>query len=119
MEKESVFSKVTITVKHTKWGIIRYYVNASKFRFSLYKYDDDKLVEYLSNVHVEKSYRRHGIGNGVLKMAEDEARSHDSKYLMLKVLKTSWMHDWYERHGYENFCFDEDNQEYIWMKKYL
>lgn len=24
-----------------------------------------------------------------------------------------------ERHGYENFYSDEDNQEYIWMKKYL
>ena len=119
MEKESVFSNVTIKVKHTEWGIVRYYTDESKFRFAMYKYDDDKLAEYLSNVHVEKSYRHHGIGNGILKVAEDKARNHGSKYLMLRVLKDSWMHDWYNRHGYENFCPDEDSPEYIWMKKYL
>jgi GNAT superfamily N-acetyltransferase len=110
---------VNVGVNYTQWGTIRYYTEWSRFRFAMYNYDDDESTEYLSNVYVEKDYRGHGIGNGILKMAEDEASLLGSKYLMLRALKDSWMHDWYKRHGYEDFQIDEDFPEFIWMKKEL
>ena len=117
--EEDVFKTVNVGVNYTQWGIIRYYTEWSRFRFAMYKYDDNEIVEYLSNVYVEKQYRRKGFGNGILKLAEEEAISRGAKYLILRALRGSWMRDWYERHGYKGYQIDGDFTEYIWMKKEL
>ena len=113
MEKEQGFGTITISVNYTKWGIIRYYTDDTEFRFAMYKYDDNEIIEYLSNVYVEKQYRRKGLGNGILKLAEEEAISRGAKYLILRALRGSWMRDWYERHGYKGYQIDGDFPEYI------
>ena len=38
---------------------------------------------------------------------------------MLKVLDNSFMHEWYERHGFKDLIYDEEESEYIWMIKEL
>lgn len=120
MKKEKGFDTINISVDYTEWGIVRFYIDREHiYHFALYKYDDDKLTEYLSNVFVLNIKRREGLGNNILRLAEEEAISHGSKYLMLKAEKGSWVHSWYNRRGFMDFQDDEDNQEYIWMKKYL
>ena len=102
----------------TNWGTIRYYKN-SYCRFALYAYNDDESAIYLSNVNVKKSERGQGIGNKILKFANKGARKHNYSMICLKVLKSSWMHRWYGRHGYRDLSDDEENDDYIWMKHNL
>lgn len=112
------YKEMKIKKETTSWGII-YYYNSSYCRFALYAYDDDKNAIYLSNVKVKKSERGKGIGNKILKFANKEARKHKYSTICLKVLKSSWMHDWYARHGYRDLTNDEENDDYIWMKHNL
>lgn len=101
----------------TNWGTIYYYKN-SYCRFALYAYNDDSAI-YLSNVKVKKSERDQGIGNKILKFANKEARRRNYSMICLKVLKSSWMHSWYGRHGYRDLSYDEENDDYIWMEHTL
>ena len=39
--------------------------------------------------------------------------------ICLKVLKSSWVHDWYANHGYDDFCYDGEDNDYVWMKHAL
>jgi len=89
------------------------------FRFALYTYDDDPDTVYLSNVFVDEKYRRTGLGNIILEMATDIAKKMEFKTIILKVLKTSFVHEWYERHGYRDFVADSEDISYVWMKKEL
>ena len=107
---------MTVTKEITDWGIIYYYKNDC-CSFALYAYNDDKYSMYLSNVKVEESARGRGIGNKILELADKEARKYHYGVICLKVLKSSWVHDWYAKHGYKDFCYDEDN--YVWMKHTL
>ena len=112
--KESVMK---ITKETTDWGIIYYYKN-EYCRFALYAYNDDKDTIYLSNVRVKESMRGRGIGNKILNFANKKAKKQGRSAICLRVLKSSWMHDWYERHGYRDLCPDKDTK-YIWMKHTL
>ena len=102
----------------TNWGTICYYKN-SYCRFALYAYNDDESTIQLSNVKVKKSERGQGIGNKILKFANKEAKKHNYRIICLKVLKSSWMHSWYARHGYRDLSYDEENDDYIWMEHNL
>ena len=102
----------------TNCGKIYYYKN-TYCRFALYAYNDDESTIYLSNVKVKKSERGKGIGNRVLKFANKEAKKHNYSTICLKVLKISWMHSWYARHGYRDLEYDEENDDYVWMEHNL
>lgn len=106
-----------VTRENTDWGVV-YRYSEDNYRFALYAYDDDVKTMYLSNVRVEPAARKRGIGNEILAKAENEAKRHKADTICLKALRTSWVHDWYERHGYADFCYDED-ADYIWMKHRL
>lgn len=108
---------MNVTRENTDWGIV-YHYKGDNYRFALYVYDDDMKTMYLSNVKVESDARKHGIGNKILATAESEAKKHQAETICLKVLKSSWVHNWYERHGYNDFCYDED-EKYVWMKHKL
>ena len=82
-------------------------------------YDDDPDAVYLTSVFVKEQYRKLGLGNVILSMAEDIGKQLDAKVIMLNVLKNSFMHDWYERHGYSDFVVNDEDLNYIWMKKSL
>ena len=97
----------------TNWGTIHYYKN-SYCRFALYAYDDKSTI-YLSNIKVKKSERGKEIGNKILEFANKEARKHNYSTICLKALKSSWMHDWYAKHGYRDLSDDDENDDYIWL----
>lgn len=105
----------TKKIEYTDWGTI-YYFNYQDYNFALYIYDDDKQTAYLSNVKVEESSRGKGLGNVILTSAEQESIKLKVNLLCLKVLRSSWVHEWYKRHGFKDFFEDED-PKYIWMKK--
>ena len=107
-----------ITTKTNKdWGVVyQYYGN--NYRFALYTYNDEPDVTYLSNVRVDPKSRGRGIGDKILKDAEEMAIQHNSRVICLKVLINSWMHDWYSRHGFVDYADDEDSK-YVWMNKVL
>lgn len=106
------------TKEITDWGIIYYYKN-NCCRFALYAYNDDKHTMYLSNVKVEQPARGRGIGNKILGLADKEAKKYNYTTICLKVLKSSWIHDWYTNHGYSDFCCDGEDADYVWMKHTL
>ena len=46
-------------------------------------------------------------------------KKHNYSIICLKVLKSSWMHSWYARHGYRDLSDDESNDDYVWMEHNL
>lgn len=118
---EKIFEVVLspyVRTKNTDWGM-QYFYSGYDYTFALYVYNDDVKTMYLSNVFVSYFDRKQGIGNKILLMAETETRKHNANTICLKVLKSSWMHDWYKRHGYSDFREDEEDNEYIWMKHHI
>lgn len=109
---------MNITIETTDWGIVYYYRNYC-YRFALYTYNDDRDTIYLSNVNVRQSVRGRGLGNKILELANKEARRHGYTIICLKSLKSSWVHDWYANHGYNDFCYDVEDADYVWMKHTL
>lgn len=105
-----------ITKEITGWGRI-YYYKEDYYEFALYTYNDDKKTMYLSNVKVNPKVRGRGLGNRILRFADKEAKKKNYTILCLNVLKSSWVHSWYSRHGYSDFC--DKNNDNIWMKKYI
>lgn len=104
-----------ITKEITDWGIIYYYKNDC-CKFVLYTYNDDKNTIYLSNVKIEQLARGRGLGNKILELVNKEAKKYNCSVICLKVLKSSWVYNWYANHGYSDFCYDSENTNYIWMK---
>ena len=109
---------MNITKETTDCGTVYYYKN-DYYRFALYAYNDDKNTMYLSNVKVEQSARGRGLGNKILELADKEAKKHNYAVICLKVLESSWVHDWYANHGYTDFCYDGEDADYVWMKHTL
>lgn len=73
-----------------------YYYGDNTYRFALYRYSDEPEIVYLSNVFVLQKNRRCGLGNLILKTAEQKASSMNANILRLKCEKDSWKHDWYK-----------------------
>ena len=106
------------THKKTDFGDV-WYVNAKdgSFRFAIYRYDDDIETIYLSNVFVSEEYRGKGYGNLILDAADKVAKEMGAKTIGLKVMKGSFAHQWYERHGYCDLTADKENPKFVWMTK--
>ena len=115
--------EMEITTKHEKtdFGDVWYMTSEPEgiFRFAIYRYDDDRETVYLSNVFVGEEHRKNGLGNIILNEADKVAKKLNAKTICLKVKQYSFVHDWYERHGYSNMIIDEDEPQFIWMRKSL
>lgn len=117
---DNVVMQFDVREESTDWGTVWYITdNGESLRFALHMYDDDPDTVYLTSVFVKEQYRKLGLGNVILSMAEDIGKQLDAKVIMLNVLKNSFMHDWYERHGYSDFVVNDEDLNYIWMKKSL
>ena len=112
---------MNITTKHEKtdfgdvWNISS--VPEHIFRFAIYRYDDDKNTVYLSNVFVDKEHRKNGLGNIILNAADKAAKKLKASTICLKVKPDTFVHEWYERHGYTDLSIDEGEPQFIWMIK--
>lgn len=109
--------KVTIKHKKTDFGDVLYITSKGIFRFALYRYDDDKEIVYLSNVFVNKKYRKNGLGTIILNTADNVTKKLKANTICLKVKQDSFVHDWYERHGYIDLNVDSKEHQFIWMSK--
>lgn len=90
---------------------------SSDSSFDLYRYDDEPSILYLACVYVSPAKRKQGIGNSLLSYAESEAKKMNAEHLCLKCLKSSWVYNWYKRHGFVYFHYDRFNRDYVWLRK--
>lgn len=107
------------TCQHTKtdFGNLWKFEDSTKMSsFSMYSYDDDPKTVYISDVFVDDLNRHKGIGNAILGEAEDRAAYWGMERIRLRVVGSSWMRRWYERHGYR-FLVDDTNKNYDWLEK--
>lgn len=88
-----------------------------KFRFAMYQYDDDPDVIYCSNVFVSPEHRGKGLGNNILSYVDYFAKNKNAKSVILRCLKSSFVHEWYTRHGYRYHSDDEEDDRYVWLIK--
>lgn len=66
------------------------------------------------NLSVEEKYRKKGYGNRLLKEAESVAQMLGASIVSLAAKKGSFMHNWYQRRGYEPLFSDS---EYVTLYK--
>ena len=109
--------KVTTKYKKTDFGDVLYITSKGIFRFVTYRYDDDKETVYLSNVFVNKKYRKNGLGTIILNVANNIAKKLKANTICLKVKQNSFVHDFYERHGYIDLSTDGEEPQFVWMSK--
>lgn len=65
------------------------------------------------SVFVYPEYRRKGIGNIIIKMAENIAEQMGFDIICLKCKIYSFVHSWYERTGYKDFVTDKEDSSFI------
>ena len=111
--------KVTTKHEKTDFGDVWYVLSEPQdiFRFAIYRYDDEKEIIYLSNVFVGKEHRKQGLGNSILNATDKIAKNLNAQTICLKVKQDSFVHEWYERHGYSDLSVDEEEPQLIWMTK--
>lgn len=73
----------------------------------------------IANLKTDKSYLRHGFAKKVMTTAVKVANGLRLKSISLRVLKNSFMREWYIRLGYKYFAEDTENENYEWLKKYI
>lgn len=85
----------------------------------VYWYDDDQITVYLSSLSVNLECRQQGIGLELQLIREEIGRLLKAEYSCLCVDKDSWMKEWYERRGYQFIKEDDDENQFIWLRKKL
>ena len=85
----------------------------------MYYYYDDRTTVYLDWLSVDENARMKGIGTKLQEMREEIGRRLGAKTSLLWVYKNTWMHDWYQRRGYEFYADYSGEENAIWMIKKL
>jgi len=103
------------------WGSIIYIMEKDGKSFcSVYWYNDDPSTIFISNLSVNPENRNQGLATELQEMCEEMGRDFGYTISCLWVNKNTWVHDWYERRGYEDHIPHEDDIEnLIWMRKSL
>ena len=83
----------------------------------IYWYKDECSTVYLDWLSVSSDFRNHGVGTELQNIREKIGKSLGATCSKLLVEKSTWMHNWYKRRGYEDL--EDYNDEWIWMKKEL
>lgn len=83
----------------------------------IYIYYDDPSIAYFRNVFINKKMREQGFGSLLLDFLEKIAAQLSCKGMILKAKVESKNYDWYTRCGYVDYAVDEENPEFIWLKK--
>ena len=85
----------------------------------IYWYKDDDSTVYLNDLHVDRSFRRKGIGTKLQDLREEIGYLMGAKTSCLSVDSRSWMYEWYIRKGYQYYADREDRKGFVWMQKLL
>lgn len=109
---------MNITKEKTDFGTTILYTGKYS-SFAMYIYDDDVETIYLSNVYVDPIARGKNLGNKILKLADQDAKKYGVNTIFLNVLKDSWAHNWYERHGFSDYCDNGVDKRYVRMVKHV
>lgn len=78
---------------------------------------DEPSVAFLSHVSVYEPYRRQGLGNMLLRAAEEYARKRGAREICLWADPDEWPIEWYKRKGY--VIYRNGKKGYIALKKSL
>lgn len=106
----------------TSWGYSILIMEKNGRAFGrLYQYSDDNTTIYLTGLSVNIENRRQGLGTEMQEMRENIGRKLGATTACLAVERGTWMHDWYQRRGYEDFEHNdvESEENTIWMRKQL
>ncbi len=104
--------------KYSDWGSSILIMEETGKAFGrLYQYSDDSTTVYLDWLSVDKEFRRQGIGTELQEIREKIGVELGANTSCLSVQKDTWMHNWYKRRGYEDWKDDENDENFIWMKK--
>jgi GNAT superfamily N-acetyltransferase len=85
----------------------------------IYWFNDDKTIVYLDWLYVNEEARKKGIGKELQEIREEMGRKLGAITVCLWVDKDSWMHEWYQRRGYEDWKINKNQNNAIWMSKSL
>lgn len=99
---------------------IYYSVYCESGSIQLFIEDKNPRELFLANLVVLPDERNKGIGQSLLSYSEKAAHKLGIKRIALKVLKDSWMEDWYKRNGFvEDYIWKEDNRIVKYLHKDL
>lgn len=73
----------------------------------------------IANLKTDKGYLRQGFAKKVMTVAVKVVEGLGLKTVSLRVLKGSFMREWYMRLGYRAFAGDAEDEQYEWLKKQI
>lgn len=110
------FKNYNYRLEDTSTGGILYLTSIDKnYSASIYWYDDEPEILYLSNIHVVENQRKNGLGNNLLNSLQEICKTTGCKQIMLSCNK-SFVYGWYKRNGFVDLI-KENNYAIGWMVK--
>jgi hypothetical protein len=82
-------------------------------------YNDNSNIIYLDLLSVNSDSRNKGIATDLQRISEYIGHYLGANTSCLTVEKQTWMHDWYKRIGYVDWKDNENDSDWILMKKYI
>lgn len=73
----------------------------------------------IANLKTSKNYLKQGFAKKVMTTVVKVAKGLGLNSISLRVLKGSFMHEWYIRLGYRVFAEDAEDEHYEWLKMYI
>lgn len=103
-------------ISDSDWGgSVLVMENNGKAFARTYWFNDDTGTIYFDWLSVDESERGNGIATELLNAHIKIAKQFEVE-TMLWVKKDTWMHDWYNRKGYQDYKDYEKESNAIWMR---
>jgi len=107
-------------IKQEMWGTSIYIMQKEGTALGrVYWFNNDNTSVYLDCLSVNIEERRKGIGTLLQVFREEIGRIIGANFSILTVLKDSWMYNWHIRRGYASFKENEEDSNFVWMRKTL
>lgn len=73
----------------------------------------------IANLRTDKEHLKQGFAKRIMTAAVKVAEGLGLKSVSLRVLKGSFMREWYIRLGYGFFAEDAEDEQYEWLEKLI
>lgn len=101
----------------SEWGETLHIMDVNGFAFcSISRYNESPDIFIIHGLHVVEQQRQKGYATRLIEYCENYAKNHGAITIRLKVLKDSWMRNWYKRKGYKR---TSQSGVYIWKIKQI